>query len=99
MSLNKNDGPEWPTDEAGEAIPPTFLKHIHGKSMGMEITLNLLGAYGIPYVCQYPNNGLFGKLIMGTAPAGMEVFVPETMLIDAQNLLSAEICDDDEGAE
>ena len=56
----------------------------------MELTLNLLEAYGIPYVCEYPNNGLFGKLIMGYPPGGMELFVPETLLEDAQNVLAAD---------
>jgi hypothetical protein len=92
----KTETPEWPKDELDESIPPAFLMHIHGGPIDMELTLNLLGAYGIPYVCQYPNNGLFGKLIMGHPPAGMEVFVPETMLIDAQNVLGAEICEDEE---
>ena len=92
----KTETPEWPKDELDESIPPAFLTHIHGGPIDMELTLNLLGAYGIPYICQYPNNGLFGKLIMGHPPAGMEVFVPETMLVDAQNVLSAEICEDEE---
>ena len=63
----------------------------------MELTLSLLEAYGIPYVCDYPNNGLFGKLIMGHPPSGMEVYVPETLLEDAQNLLSADIVDEEGG--
>ena len=94
--LGKTKGPKWPEDELGEAVPPAFLAHIHGGPIDLELTLNLLEAYGIPHVSQYPNNGLFGKLIMGHPPAGMEVFVPETMLIDAQNVLSAEICEDEE---
>ena len=61
----------------------------------MELTLNLLEAYGVPYTCEYPNNGLFGKLIMGYPPGGMEVFVPETMLEDAQNILNAEVSEDE----
>ena len=61
----------------------------------MELTLNLLEAYGIPHVCEYPNNGLFGKLILGFPPGGIRVFVPETMLEDAQNVLNADICEDE----
>ena len=62
----------------------------------MDLKLNLLEAYGIPHVCEYPNNGLFGKLLMGFPPAGMDVYVPETFLEDAQNLLNADICEEDE---
>ncbi|MCL2202101.1 MAG: DUF2007 domain-containing protein [Oscillospiraceae bacterium] len=93
----KKDKPEWPLLENGEAIPPAYLTHIGGGPMDMEMVLGLLEAYGIPHVCEYPNNGLFGKLILGHPPSGMEVYVPETMLEDAQNLISADIIlDEDE---
>ena len=94
---NKNkNGQAWPIDENGKEVPPVFLTHIHGGPIVMELTLNLLDAYGIPQVCEYPNNGLFGKLILGHPPGGMEVYVPETMLEDAQNILNADICEDEE---
>jgi len=97
-SSKKKEGPPWPKLEGGESVPPAFLTHIGGGPMDMELTLNLLEAYGIPHVCEYPNNGLFGKLIMGHPPSGMEVYVPETMLEDAQNLLNADMAgEDDEG--
>jgi len=95
FNLKKEDELKWPKDENGQAIPPVFLTHVGGGPLDMELTLNLLGAYGIPHVCEYPNNGLFGKLIMGHPPGGMEVFVPETMLEDAQNLLSADTFEDE----
>ena len=95
-SLGKKKELPWPNNENGEAIPPAYLIHIVGGPLDMELTLNLLEAYGIPYVCEYPNNGLFGKLILGHPPGGMEVFVPETLLEDAQNLLNADIVEDEE---
>ena len=85
----------WPNDERGEPAAPAFLKHIHGGPLDMELTLNLLDAYGIPHVSEYPNGGLFGKLILGYSPGGMDIFVPETLLEDAQNILSADIYDDE----
>ncbi|MDR0490856.1 MAG: hypothetical protein LBH28_06395 [Oscillospiraceae bacterium] len=96
MKWKKNNemGAQWPDDENGEAVPPVFLKHIHGGPLDMELTLNLLDAYGIPHVCQYPNDGLFGKLILGHPPGGMDIYVPGTMLEDAQNVLSADICEE-----
>ena len=96
-SLKKKEetGPEWPVRESGEPVAPAFLIHIGGGPLDMELTLNLLAAYGIPHVCDYPNNGLFGKLIMGHPPSGMEVYVPETMLEDAQNILSADSYEED----
>jgi len=93
---NKPDpGPDWPYDAEGSMVPPTFLKRVHGGPLDMELTLNLLNAYGIPFVCEYPNNGLFGKLILGYSPGGMDVYVPESMLEDAQNVLNADILEDD----
>jgi len=92
--FDKKKGLQWPEDEKGDAVPPAFLTHVGGGPMDMEMTLGLLEAYGIPNVCEYPNNGLFGKLIMGHPPSGIEIFVPETMLEDAQNLLSADIVEE-----
>ena len=92
----KDDGVQWPVDENGDIVPPAFLTHVGGGPLDMQLTLSLLEAYGIPHVSEYPNNGLFGKLIMGHPPSGMEVYVPETMLEDAQNLLSADIVEEDE---
>lgn len=95
-NFKKKEEIPWPKAENGEPVPPAFLIHIMGNPLDLELTLNLLEAYSIPYVCEYPNNGLFGKLIMGRPPGGMEVFVPETLLEDAQNLLSADIVEDED---
>jgi len=97
--FKKPDGLQWPTDENGEPVPPVYLKHISGGPLDLEIALNVLEAYGIPHISEYPNNGQFGKLIFGHPPSGMEVFVPETMLEDAKNVMSAEIVKDDDDSE
>lgn len=95
-SFKKPDGSKnWPKDENGVPVSPVYLTHIAGGPMDLEVALNLLDAYGIPHVSEYPNNGAFGKLIFGHPPSGMEVFVPETMLEDAKNVLSAEVVDED----
>ena len=86
----KTKGAKWPDGENGQPVPPVYLTRIHGGPLDLELTLNLLTAYDIPYVCEYPNDGLFGQLIMGFPPAGIELFVPETMLEDAKNILEAE---------
>ena len=94
--FGKPDAPEWPKDEIGEPVAPAYLKHISGGPLDLEVALNLLQAYKIPYISEYPNNGQFGKLIFGQPPSGMEIFVPETMLEDARNVLSAEPVEDDD---
>jgi hypothetical protein len=87
----------WPKKENGDMITPAFLMHAGGNPMDTEITISLLDAYGIPAVCTYPNDGEFGKLIIGYAGGGVDIFVPETMLEDAQNILNADIVDEDDG--
>jgi hypothetical protein len=89
----------WPKKEDGDMVAPAFLLHAGGNPMDTEITLSLLEAYGIPAVCQYPNDGEFGKLIIGNATGGVDIYVPETMLEDARNILSADIVEDDEAGE
>jgi len=86
----------WPKMENGDMVPPAFLMHAGGNPLDTQITLSLLEAYGIPAVCQYPNNGEFGKLIIGYAAGGVDIFVPETLLEDARDILSAEIAGDGE---
>ena len=95
-SFKKPEGLKWPKGDDGEPVPPAYLKHISGGPLDLEVALNLLEAYGIPHVGEYPNNGAFGKLIFGHPPSGMEIFVPETMLEDAKNILSADVVDNEE---
>lgn len=82
---------KWPKRADGEFYAPVFLAHISGGPLDTELTLNLLEAYGIPSVCEYPNDGTFGKIILGRAAAGMDVFVPENMIEDARNLISGDV--------
>ena len=93
--FGKPDGPQWPKKENGEPVAPAYLKHISGGPLDLEVALSLLEAYGIPHIGEYPNNGAFGKLILGHPPSGMELFVPETMLEDAQNIMSADFSDEE----
>jgi hypothetical protein len=72
---------------------------VDGGAPEIELTINLLEAYGIPCTCNYQNNGALDTVIMGYPTGGVEVFVPETMLEDARGLLGAEICEDDEDEE
>lgn len=84
---------KWPKTEGGEPVSPAFLTHVGGNPMDMQIVLSLLEAYGIPAVDRYPNNGDFGRLILGHAGGGVDVYVPETMLEEAKDILAAETGD------
>ena len=96
LKFGKTKGPEWPNDENGKPIAPAYLKRMFGGPIDLDMQLGLLAAYGIPHVSESPNNGDFGKIIMGHPPGGLEVYVPETMLEDARNILNAEIVEEDE---
>ena len=85
----------WPKKDDGEMVAPAFLMHAGGNPMDTELTLSLLEAYGVPAVCQYPNDGEFGKLIIGHAAGGVDIFVPETQLEEAKDILNAEIVEDE----
>ena len=95
FSKKKKIWDSWPKKEDGELVAPAFLLHAGGNPLETEMTLGLLEAYGVPSVCQYPNDGEFGKLIIGYAAGGVDIFVPVTQLEEARDILSAEVVDDE----
>ncbi|MGE4484652.1 MAG: hypothetical protein AB7C97_06015 [Oscillospiraceae bacterium] len=86
----------WPKNLDGSPVKPVFLEFLGEVDMAAELDLNLLAAYDIPFVCMYPNNGEFGKIILGMSGTGVEIYVPETLLEDAQNIMSGNIVDETE---
>ena len=77
---------KWPKDEAGELVEPVFLTHRMCLDMGDEMLINMLEAFGIPCIRQYPNDGDFGRLLLGMSGTGVDIYVPRTMYEDAVNL-------------
>ena len=55
-----------------------------------ELKINMLEAYGIPCLRDYPGNGSFGKVILGMSGQGTDIYVPESKLEEAQNLCAAD---------
>jgi len=76
----------WPKDEKGEPVEPVFLTHCLSLDMSDEMLTNLLEAYGIPCLKLYPNDGDFGRLMLGMSGTGTDIYVPLTMYDDAINL-------------
>ena len=95
-SFGKAKKREWPETDSGAPVTPVFLQHISGGPLDLELALSLLEAYGIPTVCEYPNNGLFGKLILGYPASGIDVYVPETCIEEAKNIVAAEAVEEEE---
>ena len=77
----------WPKDEAGRAEESAFLCTRSNTDLSDELTVNMLEAYGIPCVRDYPGNGSFGRVIMGASGTGVDIFVPKSMLETALKLL------------
>ena len=77
----------WPKDEAGEPEPPVYLCHCGPLDMEETLTVARMESYGIPCLRQYPNNGDFGRLIIGVSGPGADIFVPASLWADACELL------------
>ncbi len=79
----------WPKNEKGEPVEPVLLCNRQSPDMVDEITINMLEAYGIPCIRKYPGDGGFAKVVLGMSGEGSDIYVPETMLEDAVNLMNS----------
>ena len=86
----------WPKQENGESVPPVLFQHIQGSELDVEMTVNLLEAYGIPALRKASGDGTLGEVLLGASGFGVDIFVPENMLEDAQNVVSADIVEEDD---
>ena len=86
----------WPKNDQGEMVAPVFFQHVQGTELDVEMAVNLLEAYGIPALRKAPGDGSFGEVFLGSSGFGVDIYVPETMLEDAQNIVSADILEDEE---
>lgn len=87
---------QWPRGEDGQFVPPALLTHCTSLDFQDEMLVNMLSAYGIPAVKQYPNDGSFGRVVLGMSGGGADIYVPQTLLDDARGLIS-EDCEIEEG--
>ena len=79
FSFKKEKPLPWDLTDDGELVAPALLKTTVYDDMDVEITMNLLRAYGIPTDKKWTKK-----------THSVEIFVPETRLADAQDLLAAE---------
>ena len=85
-----------PMDENGEYVAAAFLTTCSQLDMGDAIVTGMLDSFDIPYVKKFPHYGGFGNLMLGISAEGVDIFVPETMLEDARNILEGESEDEEE---
>lgn len=89
----KNNDPirgVWPKNEDGSFVAPALAAHTSGNELECGMIRSLLDSFNIPTIIEYPNDGVVGSIILGYAGGGIDIFVPETMLEDAKNVLDAE---------
>ncbi len=79
----------WPQPQ-GTPEEPAFLCHCSSLDMQDDLLVNMLQAYGIPALKKYPFSGSFGKVLMGMSGDGSDIFVPASLLEDAQALIGGE---------
>ncbi len=87
---------KWPRRADGEFVTPAKLISCTQLDMGDAIVESLLDAGEIPHFKRYPHYGGFGNLMLGMSAEGVDIFVPETMLEDARNLLEGDADNDEE---
>lgn len=76
----------WPKSD-GKPEDAVFLKHCSSVDMEDDMLINMLFAYGIPAVKDYPQDGSFGKVVMGMSGSGTDIYVPASLLEDARGLM------------
>lgn len=86
----------WPKDENGEFVEPARLIGCTQMDMGDAIVESLLDSAEIPHFKRYPHYGGFGNLMLGMSAEGVDIYVPETLLEDAQTLLEGDAVNDEE---
>ena len=86
----------WPKTPSGEPEKAVFLCNCKASDLDDVLKINMLEAFGIPCMRDYPGDGSFGKVVLGMSGNGTDIYVPESMLEDAQNLCNAEPDEQDE---
>lgn len=79
----------WPKDENNELVAPAFLTHCSSLSMEDDMLVNMLSAFEIPAIKQYPVDGGFGRVVLGISGTGTDIYVPETLLSEARELINS----------
>ena len=80
----------WPKTPSGEPEKAVFLCNCKALDLSDELKINMLEAYGIPCLRDYPGNGSFGKVILGMSGQGTDIYVTESKQGEARNRCAAD---------
>lgn len=80
---------QWPRDADGTPEPAALL--CNGSDYPDELALmcSLLESFSIPYYSKYQGSAQYMSLLFGHTAAGIEIYVPTSLLEKAQTLLNA----------
>ena len=92
----KPDVPAWPKDAQGQDEKAVLLTQTFDSPADTDMIISLLAAYGIPCFKYYDKDGGAGKVINGFSGYGASLYVPQTMLEEAKNILNAQAVEEDE---
>ena len=91
-----NSQPAWPVDADGKREKAVLLCRAADNTAGAEMTLSLLAAYGIPCFKYHEKDGAAGKVVSGFSIFGAGIYVPQSRLEEAADLLEADITEEKE---
>lgn len=77
----------WPKTEDGSPEEAAFLTSAVEADSQADLLLQMLRSYDIPVIKKYDKDGTLGKVVLGFSGYGVSLYVPASMLEDAQNLL------------
>ena len=93
--LGQGAADKW-LEESGEKVKAVLLRETFDSPAESDMVISMLAAYGIPCFKYYDKDGGAGKVINGFSGYGASLYVPQTMLEEAQNILNAEAVEEDE---
>ena len=82
--------PQWPLEENGQREKAVLLKEMFDSPADADLLISYLAAYGIPCFKYYDKDGGAGKVINGFSGYGVSLYVPESRLSEATELLKAQ---------
>ncbi len=83
------DEPKWPDGPDGKPEKAVFLVHTGDFGSAGEMTEAMIRSFGIPVISNFPGDGSLGRVVLGFSGYGRELYVPESRLELARELLRA----------
>ena len=93
------DTPDWPIDAQGEKEKAVLLTSTFDSTADADMLISLLAAYRIPCFKYFDYEGGAGKVINGFSGYGASLYVPQSRLEEARDLMDSRPVEDEETEE